>query len=91
MAISPYWSPFSSGAATSGASSLLPWVGPALMGISFLSRMFQGKEEPEEPGMSGQYRPSRFLPESQPSPYDPRVRQSRSDSPLMSYLQRFMR
>ena len=67
------------------------WIPAVLQGISFLGRMFQGKEEPEEPGMSGQYRPSRFLPESQPSPYDPRVRQSRSDSPLMGYLQRFMR
>jgi len=70
------------------------WIPAAIQGIGFLGKLFGfGQEEPEEPGMSGQYRQSQFLPErGSPLPqYDPRQRQPRSDSPLMSYLMKFMR
>ena len=98
MAINPLWSPFSSAGAgaAGGAAGLLPWATPVLMGVSLLGKLFGwGQEEPEEPGMSGQYRPSQFSP--QPGPplpqYDPRQRQPRSTaSPeFMNYLRKYIR
>ena len=59
------------------------------IGTSVYDRM----QEPEEPGMSGQYRPSRFLPQPPVNRYAPQNRQPQSSvSPdIMAYLRKYIR
>lgn len=70
------------------------WIPAAIQGISFLGRLFGlGEEEPEDPGVGGQYRPSRFLPQPRPNPYAPQSRppQSGVSPDIMAYLRKYIR
>lgn len=85
------------GAMTMGLNlfKFLDWIaaiGSLLAGASAAKGAFTKPEEQEYGPSEGYSGPSRFMPGNRPRPlpqYDPRTRQPQSESPLMSYLQRF--